>query len=79
MDSGSSKVFSIGDRIKQYYVTPRYGHSLQKIISVGHHITENDISLLGLTLINALEHMHQQGVVLNNLTLDHVIIGNHNF
>ena len=33
----------------------------------------------GAVMADALEHMHQQGVVLNNLTLDHVIIGNHNF
>ena len=77
--SNSSKMFSVCDRIKQYYVTPMYGPSLKKIISLGHKLTMGDIRLLGLSLLDALLHLHQNGIVFNNLNTNHVLVGCHNF
>ena len=77
MSSSSSKIFSVADRVKQYMITPKYGLSLKAILATGHKLSEADVCYLGLKLIDAMEYIHGKGVVYNNLSLSHILIGDH--
>lgn len=77
--SYSSKLFSVGDQIKQYIVMPKYGPSLRRILSITKSLTEDDICKLGVSILHALEELYSKGLVYNNLTPNHVLIGDHFF
>ena len=57
----------------------RFGPSLTQIINVFGKLPPKDVLSLGLQILDALKIMHEQGVVYNNLSLGHVLIGDFEF
>lgn len=58
---------------------PKYGPSIKKIMSICHTLTEDDVCHLGVSILDALEALHSKGLVYNNLSANHVLIGDHRF
>ena len=58
---------------------PKYGPSIKKILSICHTVSEDDVCKLGVSILDALEALHSKGLVYNNLSKAHVLIGDHRF
>ena len=58
----------------------RYGPSLRLLVKANEEpLPPKDVCNLALQILQALKIMHDSGVVFNNLTLDHVLVGDEQF
>ena len=58
---------------------PKYGPSIKKILSICQTLTTDDVCQLGVSILEALESLHSKGLVYNNLSETHVLVGDHCF
>ena len=72
--------FQIQKNLVQYYVMQRYGPSLRLLQKAFEEpLPPKDVCNLSLQILQALKIMHDSGVVFNNLTIDHVLVGDEQF
>ena len=74
--NGMTKVYKLSTKKLFYVVMDKLGMTLQKFLAAFNGpISLQNIVYIGLQIINYLEHLHQKGLIYNNLNGSNIFVG----